>query len=178
VQFWFCRNRTLAYRARRGSCGSLAKRNFPRQRLVVDYPSEGRDLLSFSELTGKIVSLGEEGIADCQFFSIFGRIHQHGACRHQPKRPKVVGLGPPTEDCPVSRYQGQRQIDRWCSQEHSGKLLALINAEESLLVAASSNRIKIVSGGLAIGGVYSMWGQDNTSSTNCFRYFGSPCPLH
>jgi hypothetical protein len=87
--------------------GSLLAR-----RLIINYPKEGQDSLSFAEFAGKIVSLGKEGTADRQFLSILGRIHQHGACRHQAERSKVVGLGPPTEDCPVSRYQGQGQIDR------------------------------------------------------------------
>src|SRR6266446_275850 len=97
--------------------GSLLAR-----RLLIDYPKEGPDLLSLAELTGGMIGLGEEGIADRKFLSIFGRVHQHGACRHQSERPKVVGFGPSTHDCPVSGYQRQRQIDRRCSKEHSSKL--------------------------------------------------------
>src|SRR5260370_35713222 len=97
--------------------GSLLAR-----RLLIDYPKEGPDLLSLAKLTGEMIGLGEEAIADRQFLSIFGCIHQHGACRHQSERPKVVGFGPSTHDCPVSGYQGQRQIDRRCSPEHSTKL--------------------------------------------------------
>jgi len=97
--------------------GSLLAR-----RLIINYPKEGQDSLSFAEFAGKIVSLGKEGIANRQFLSILGCIHQHGACRHQAERPKVVGFGPSMHDCPVSLYQGQRQIDRRCSQEHPSKL--------------------------------------------------------
>jgi len=97
--------------------GSLLAR-----RLLIDYPKEGPDLLFLAELTGEMIGLSEEGIADRQFLSIFGCVHQQGACRHQSERPKVVGFGPSTHDCPVSLYQGQRQIDRRCSKEHSSKL--------------------------------------------------------
>ena len=67
------------------------------RRLVIDYPKGGHDLPSFADLTGEMVSFGEEGIADRQFLSIFGCIHQRGACRHQSERPKVVGFGPSTQ---------------------------------------------------------------------------------
>ena len=106
------------------------------RRLVIDYPKGGQDLLSFADLTCEMVSLGEEEIADRQFLSIFGCIHQHGACRHQSERPKIVGFGPSTHDCPVSGYQRQRQIDRRRSQEHSSKLP---RADKCRGVAASSH---------------------------------------
>ena len=91
-----------------------------------------------------MVSLGEEEIADRQFLSIFGCIHQHCACWHQSERPKIVGFGPSTHDCPVSEYQRQRQIDRRRSQEHSSKLPRADNAEESLLAATSSTTLEMV----------------------------------
>src|SRR5258707_7369867 len=72
------------------------------RRLVIDNPKGGQDLLSLADLTGELVSVAEEGIADRQFLSIFGCIHQHGACRHQSERPKVVGFGPSTYDCPMN----------------------------------------------------------------------------
>src|SRR5260370_6394560 len=34
------------------------------RRLVIDYPEGGHDLPSFADLTGEMVSFGEEGIAD------------------------------------------------------------------------------------------------------------------
>jgi hypothetical protein len=42
--------------------GSLLAR-----RLLIDYPKEGPDLLFSAELTGEMIGLGEEGIADRQF---------------------------------------------------------------------------------------------------------------
>jgi hypothetical protein len=95
-------------------------------------PERGQDLLFFADLTCEMVSLGEEEIADRQFLSIFGCIHQHGACRHQSERPKIVGFGPSTHDCPVSGYQRQRQIDRRRSQEHSSKLLRAAVSDKTM----------------------------------------------
>ena len=50
----------------------IRARSLLARRLLIDYPKEGPDLLFLAELAGEMIGLGEEGIADRQFLSIFG----------------------------------------------------------------------------------------------------------